>query len=291
MISTTLSKLVYNFRKKIPGVKTHKNIKYKEHGTKFHKFDIHFEEKNLVQKPDVPIIVYFHGGGWTNYNNKIYTTLTRRLADMGYVVFNANYRLAPKYKLDDIVDDAINAVIKATQLASNYGANPNKIILAGDSAGAHIAAMLVALAKNGDERIEKYSKKIKALACFYGVFDLVASLSSGFPNIRTYLKACTHAKYKTKEWYEELKKFSVFNYDTSDFPPCFFASGEIDKLHKDQTLALVEQLLSQGVKCHNVFFDKYEFRALHAFMIIDGLSTNVEVMRELEKFLLENVKK
>jgi len=40
-----------------------------------------------------------------------------------------------------------------------------------------------------------------------------------------------------------------------------------------------------------VFFDKYEFRALHAFMIIDGLSTNVEVMRELEKFLLENVKK
>ena len=148
-IGSLLSTLVYNFHKRVPGVKTTKNIKYKNKPTRFNKMDIHYRESDYKNKTRRPIIVYFHGGGWTNYSNNIYTTLNRRMADMGYIVFSADYGLSPKYKLDNIIDDCISALNKAVKMAELFGGNPNQIILAGDSAGAHIASFITALAKNG----------------------------------------------------------------------------------------------------------------------------------------------
>ena len=82
-----------------------------------------------------------------------------------------------------------------------------------------------------------------------------------------------------------MEKFSPLCYDISGFAPTFIASGAIDRLHKSQSYELSKQLLSHNIKHKNVFFDDKEFRAVHAFMIIDGISTNVKVLEELRKFI------
>ena len=289
-IGTLLSMFVYNFHKRIPGVKTIKNVKYKnENPSRFNKFNIHFREQDQTSKAKKPIIIYFHGGGWTCYSKDIFTTLNRRMADMGYVVFSCNYGLSPKYKLDNIMDDAFAAINKAREMAGLYGGDKDSVILAGDSAGAHISAMVTALANNGDARAKNIREKIKALVLFYGVFDLETALTSRFSRIKEYISSATRNEQVSEAGVDELKKFSPVNYDLVDFPPCFLASGEVDKLHASQSLVFSKLLHKNKVKQKTVFFDNKEYRAMHAFMIIDGISTNVKVLSELEKFLAENV--
>lgn len=277
-LSTGVSMLVYNFHKIIDGVKTKKNIAYVEKPNKFQKFDVHYTkiDKNLK-----PIIIYFHGGGWTAYSKHIFTTLTRRLARMGYVVFNCNYSLAPKYKMEDIINDGINAIKYARKIATDFGGDSSKIILAGDSAGAHMSSMITALATNNIEYNE-LSVNLKALLLFYGVYDLETMLLTGFPKIKTYAEACIEGGIKNKSL---LEKYSPIKYNLKGFPPCFIASGAVDKLHDSQSKTMYKVLKENGVKVENLFFPKDEFKAMHAYMIIDGISTNIKTLECVEKFL------
>jgi len=284
-LETLLAMLVYNFHKRIKGVSTVKNIKYKNNGNRYNKFDIHYKEEDKNSGKKSPIVMYFHGGGWTNYSKHIFTTLTRRLADMGLVVFNCNYSLSPKYKQEDVLSDAMDATKYAVSIAEKYGGDTNQIIFAGDSAGAHISTMMQVYANNNIKGFGKFKDKIKALILFYGVYDLNTSLSSQFPKIKAYVQASIHSRIGTEDAEEEMKKYSPMSYDISRFSPCFLASGAVDKLHKSQSLELSKQLTKNDVKHKSVFFDDKEYKAMHAFMIIDGISTNIKVLSELKKFL------
>lgn len=280
LIGTMLSSLVYNFHKHIKGIKTKHNLKYKKYATRYNRLDVHYS----LDKPNQlkPCIIYFHGGGWTCYSKSIYTTLCRRLANMGYVVFNVNYGLAPRFKMQDIMADAVCAIKYVREIAHTYGANPDKITLAGDSAGAHISSLFVGMVNSGEIDYPEIKGKIQSLLLLYGVYDITTAYKSGFPNIRTYLKSSLKYRAKSKE---ENQKYSPITYVSGAFPKVFMASGEIDKLHKSQSAEMSRALTNSGVKVETQFFAKNELRAMHAYMIFDGLETNIETLDKIKDFL------
>lgn len=280
LIGTVMSMLVYNFHKPFKGIKTARNKKYKARASLKNYLDIHYEKKKSETLK--PCIIYFHGGGWCCYSKGIYTTLSRRLAKMGYVVFNCNYSLAPLKKMDAIMSDALAALKYARSVAEKYGGDKDKIILGGDSAGAHIASLLAGQINSGKIDYCEALGKIKALLLFYGVFDLDTMQKTGFPNIRTYAKASLVYKGKNVA---ENREFSSVDYVDSSFPPCLVASGEIDKLHLSQSAEFAKVLEKNNVKVEKLFFKKSEKRAMHAYMIFDGLETNVVTLKRAEKFL------
>ena len=210
---------------------------------------------------------------------------------MGYVVCSANYSLSPKYKICDIMNDVLHAINKSQQEAEKYGGDSNKIILAGDSCGAHMSALATAFAKHNKHGFSnELFSKIKALVLFYGVFDFKTAWTSRFPNIKTYIESCMISESGTEKWFDELVEYSPLTYDVKCFPPCLIASGEVDKLHKSQSAVLSSELTRANIEHVDVFFDDKEYRAMHAFMAIDGIATNVEVLRKVEEFLAGNVK-
>lgn len=280
LIGTLLSSLVFNFHKPIKGIKTKHNLKYKKKGNHYNKLDVHFQKDKTEEKK--PCIIYFHGGGWACYSKSIYTTLSRRLANMGYVVFNVNYGLAPIYKMDNIVSDAVSAIKFAREIAPSFGGDPDQITLAGDSAGAHISSLVTGMVNSGEIDFPELKGKIKSLILLYGVYDIDTTFTSGFPNIQTYLKVSLHGKVKDKN---ENRKYSPVEYVSGEFPPVFMASGEIDKLHKSQSAVMAKKLEESGVELDRLFFAKKELRAMHAYMIFDGLETNVKTLKHIEKFL------
>lgn len=279
-LTTLFSMLVYNFHKLVKGIKTKRHIKYKKNGNIYNYLNVCFQKDKIKEKR--PCIIYFHGGGWTCYSKSIYSTLCRRLANMGYVVFNANYSLAPKYKIDKILDDAISVIKYVTNNAEKFGGDASQIILAGDSAGAHISAMTAANVFSGNIDASEFKEKIKGLLLFYGVYDISAMMHTGFPNIKTYGKATFYGKTKDEE---ENFKYSPINFITKDYPPCFIASGEIDKLHKTQSKEFANKLEENNIKTDILFFRKKEKRAMHAYMIFDGLETNRITLDRVEEFL------
>jgi acetyl esterase/lipase len=89
-----------------------------------------------------PLIVFFYGGGFTEGRKENYRFVGVTLAATGHVVVLPDYRVYPEVRYPDFVADAARAVVAAQRLAKSHGADPNRVVLAGHSAGAYIAAQL-----------------------------------------------------------------------------------------------------------------------------------------------------
>ncbi|MFM9861980.1 MAG: alpha/beta hydrolase [Micropepsaceae bacterium] len=103
----------------------------------------------------LPALVYFHGGGWVIGDLDTHDALCRTLAnETGARVVAVDYRLAPEHKFPAAADDAYAAVKWVEQNASALGIDPNRIAVAGDSAGGNLAAVVCQVAKQkGGPRI------------------------------------------------------------------------------------------------------------------------------------------
>lgn len=104
----------------------------------------------------LPMTVFFYGGSWRSGNRADYLFLATALARAGMVVVVPDYRLHPEAQFPDYLADAARAVAAARAGAAAWGADPERLALAGHSAGAWIAAMLALdpryLAAAGDSR-------------------------------------------------------------------------------------------------------------------------------------------
>lgn len=88
-----------------------------------------------------PLIVYFHGGGWSLGGLALNDWLCASMArDVGAVVLSVDYRMAPQYRHPAQVDDCCAAVRWASEHRPELGVTSEAIGLAGDSAGGHLAA-------------------------------------------------------------------------------------------------------------------------------------------------------
>ena len=102
-----------------------------------------------------PVIVWFHGGGLTGGKKQIPQAIMRD----GCVVVGVGYRLSPKVRVTDIVDDAAAAVAWVFANIEKWGGNPESIYIAGHSAGGYLVTM-VGLEK---ARLERYGVDANAL--------------------------------------------------------------------------------------------------------------------------------
>ena len=95
-----------------------------------------------------PVLIIFHGGGWLMNDNSIMDQMSQYLAtNSEYVICNVNYRLLSdldnSVTLNEIVEDAFGAVLWIKDNISKYKGDNTKIAVTGDSAGAHLSAMIV----------------------------------------------------------------------------------------------------------------------------------------------------
>lgn len=91
---------------------------------------------------DAPLAIFYYGGGWESGNKESYAFVAAALAAEGIVTVVPDYRVYPEVRFPDFLDDAALAARWAKDHAVDYGADPNRLVLSGHSAGAYIAAML-----------------------------------------------------------------------------------------------------------------------------------------------------
>ena len=100
------------------------------------------------------MLIYLHGGGFRIGSKMLGARpLLYRLASHGWVCVSANYRLSPRASYGDRVIDVKRVIAWVREHAAAYGADPSTVILAGGSAGAHLAA--TAALTVGDARFQR----------------------------------------------------------------------------------------------------------------------------------------
>lgn len=91
---------------------------------------------------DLPLLVFFYGGGWDSGAKDLYRWVGLALAAQGFVVAIPDYRLVPQVRFPAFLEDCAAGVAKAATLAGDHGADPARVLLSGHSAGAYDALML-----------------------------------------------------------------------------------------------------------------------------------------------------
>jgi len=227
-----------------PTAKSFYNVPYAQGlpGDDLLKLDVHMPDdrgKNL------PVIVYIHGGGWTSSDKSEMDQWCRRMADRGYLVFNVNYRLAPKFQFPVEVNDCLGAMYWITQHAAEYGGDAKRIGVTGGSAGGHLTAM-VATAWNDPHfqptgyEDKKLELNVKAQVPFFGVFDFERGGLMKLTNIpKTFLGG------SPKQVPENYQLASPVNFVSKDAPPTFIVVGGLDPIY-DQSRKYYRALKQSG---------------------------------------------
>ncbi|WP_326903133.1 alpha/beta hydrolase (plasmid) [Kosakonia cowanii] len=132
-----------------------------------------------------PAIIYFPGGGFMTAEHNKFVEMRMALAEAGFVVAAAEYRTIPDTFPAPVID-AKAAVRYLRQHAQDYGIDPSRIGVFGDSAGGWLAQMLGTT--NGDKSFDhgdflSQSADVQAVATLYGISDL-RNIGDGFPDHR-----------------------------------------------------------------------------------------------------------
>ncbi|ACQ78558.1 esterase/lipase [Beutenbergia cavernae DSM 12333] len=124
------------------------------------------QQLDVLHRRDVPqgapVLVYWHGGGYySGSKNREARPLLHRLAQRGWVCVSANYRLRPQAGFAEHLADAKSAIAWAHAHAAEFGGDPSTLVVAGSSAGAHLAS-ICALTPD---------TSVSAAVCLYGWYD------------------------------------------------------------------------------------------------------------------------
>ena len=129
----------------IPEIKVHKAIQFANPDNFPLTLDIYVPQTG---KKSYPVLVIYHGGGWLLNNNSIMNDLSNKIARDGeFVVANVNYRLLADQgntvKMNQIVEDVFGGLLWVKAHIAEYGGDPKRVAVTGDSAGGHLAAMIL----------------------------------------------------------------------------------------------------------------------------------------------------
>ena len=118
------------------GMTVEEGVAYGTH--RLHRYNVF----SPMETTDAPVVIFWHGGGWTNGYRDYNTFMAPHITAMGCVLVSPSYRLVTEAKFPAAFDDSLAALVHVSQHIVSRGGSPKRIYLAGHSAGAHLAALV-----------------------------------------------------------------------------------------------------------------------------------------------------
>jgi acetyl esterase len=214
----------------------------------------------------LPAIIYFHGGGFVLGDLNSHDGLCRALAnESGHRVISVDYRLAPEHPFPAAVEDCFAAAKWIEENAPDLGVDPNRLAVAGDSAGGNLAAVICLLARD--------NKNTPALD-FQLLIYPVTRLERG-PSTRPHGSGFL-LDNRSIEWFRKHylpddadpndPRLTPLDADLSGLPPAYIVTAGYDPL-RDDGIAYAERLKQAGVKVVHMDYPTM----IHGFFSMQGL--------------------
>lgn len=225
----------------LPGtVECLEDIAYLETGGDCHRVDI-YRPKGAAEK--LPVILNLHGGGMVLCTRKVNRPFCAELAKRGFLVFCVDYPLVPEADVPGILADVARGMDFVWESISQYGGDPERVYMVGDSAGAFLAVYELAAQK--EEQVAQALElapstlPVKAAAFISGMFYTAKMDSVGmFLREDFYGRDWKHHPFRA---YADPAVPEV----AGAMPPCYLVTAGLDNL-RGYTLAFCKGLKAAG---------------------------------------------
>ncbi|MFW6367432.1 MAG: alpha/beta hydrolase [bacterium] len=232
-----------------------------------------------------PAILVIHGGGWTSPGAKRWAPFCRYFARRGMVAVSIEYRLASREKsirMKDCLADSRAAFEYVHGNAKKLGIDPERIVLAGESAGGQLAAGVAMIPSKNEHGGERKLPDVDAMVLYNPCLDLTAL---------HWMKkhaaiSPTPETPENETWKDRAKALSPINYITPNLPPAMILHGEKDEV---VPIEQIDRFVEAARKAGN----KVEYHRMsewgHAFAVAGYADddTVVETIRITDKSLAQ----
>ncbi|MEO7015999.1 MAG: alpha/beta hydrolase [Leifsonia sp.] len=220
-------------------------------------------------KHPLTTVVWIHGGAWISGDKKDVDPYTRIIASHGYTAVSLNYTISPEATYPTALKQLNSALAFLVAHAADYQIDPQRIVIAGDSAGAQYTSQLAALVTN-----RSYSKRIgitpalskdqlRAVILDCGIYDVRGIPDA--PGVGGWgFRIALWSYLGQKDWSQTPggTDMSTIEDVTADFPKTWISGGNADPLTKAQSKPLAAKLKGLGVPVTAVFYPDDETPAL-----------------------------
>ncbi|MFZ0667742.1 MAG: alpha/beta hydrolase [Acidimicrobiales bacterium] len=206
-----------------------------------------------IPAPTSPVatVVYVHGGGWTSGNDQLspfMKSIANGVIASGMIFVSLNYRLAPRYRWPDQIEDVKCAIRFLRQNAKRLRVDPASIGAIGDSAGAQLVEILGLAGPSAGFDVGQYaseSSSVKAVVDLYGPSDLTTPDWAGYSFLKIY--AQQEFGQQLGQPTKELATSSAISYIRRGAPPFLIIHGVDDTIVPvSQSQDLARRLTAAG---------------------------------------------
>jgi acetyl esterase/lipase len=214
------------------------------------KLDLYFPENKSSLNP---LAVYIHGGGWSNGDKSLFwgMSIQPTLLKHGYIVASVNYRLYPQAQFPAMIEDVKCAIRFLRANADEYGIDPSRVGVWGDSAGGHLVSLVGAAGPEAGFDVGEYldqSSAVQAVVDLYGPIDIAGLARKG------YLGDLPGTVFGAKNSQDPiLEKASPLTYLSADMPPILILHGDHDTtVSMQESQNFYNQLTTEGAEAELV---------------------------------------
>ncbi|WP_052206944.1 alpha/beta hydrolase [Sinomonas humi] len=208
-----------------------------------------------------PLVLWIHGGAFVGGSKEELSGYFQMIAAQGYTVAAPRYSLAPKHHYPTPLRQIGEALAFLEGNAARLRLDPDRIVIAGDSAGAHIAAQIATLVSTpGYSRLVGVPapldrQRLLGLILACGPYDLSLADDTDTPADAVLIKTSLWAYSGKRKFMDEvsLAPWSITNYLTPGFPPTLITVGNADPL-RAHSERLAEALSKVGLEPETVFW-------------------------------------
>ena len=225
----------------------------------------------------LPVLVYYHGGGWVIGDLDTHDVLCRQLCNQsGCAVIAVDYRMGPEHRFPAAVDDALAAARWVRANAQALKVDANRLAVGGDSAGGNLAAVVALAARDAGDLPLAFQLLI------YPATDQSRSAPSHTSNGQGYLLTRDSIDYfhdhyiadpaQDRDW----RTSPLLHPDHAGLPPAFVLVAGFDPLH-DEGVQYAQALSAAGSRTALVNFE----RQLHGFVLMGRVLDEANVAVQL----------
>ena len=217
------------------------------YGTNRRQFARIYKPAKPMGNKAMPIIVYYHGGGWVIATVDTYDAAPRMLAkELNAIVVSVEYRPAPEFKFPAQHDDAGAAYLWTLANAASWGGDPTKIAIAGESAGGNLAVATTIFARDNGLTMPRHVLAVYPIANTSGTLPSRIDSANAKPLNGAMLNWFGHY-YQNSMADAQDPRLNLVAANLRGLPPVTIINAQIDPLRSDgDTLATA--LKEAGVK-------------------------------------------